>query len=314
MPPAFTLDQVFPVPTRPPQLLLDFLAWHASTDSALLGNFELLPSRLDDFWIEQGSDLAANFTLFVRLRDGSMVGFWYPDGPASPTAPLVLLGSEGQTEILADNLEGLLARIALGAFNSEGPLGSFLPVDSPATASGLTDWLRTRLWREDLAALTPIRGTYPDLQGWLDAWQEEQLAAMRVDPHLNRLGELLASYFPPSDQTWRTTNFRVAMVGTRYEAWHLRAGPQPFPEAAALEEVLRDVRAARVTRLPERGAWFSVTVRLSADGLVNVVADFEGEPDFQGAPPTAEDYAADLRAFPRSPAWMPGWLAEHGEA
>ncbi|WP_052351985.1 hypothetical protein [Deinococcus pimensis] len=312
MPHDLVFARIFPPPARPSPLLLDFATWHATSYADRYTTYELVPSRLDDFWIEDGSDLAGHFAPFMQLGDGSMVGHWYPHGPASVVAPIVLLGSEGQTEILADDLEGLLARIALGAFEDDGPLGSFLPFEDDededeGDAPDLAAWLRARLGREDLNALVPVRGAYSDLQGWMDAWQEARLQAAREDPVLVRIGELLESYRPK--EAWRTTDVHVSLVGDRYEARLPRHGPQPLPEAAALEPLLREARAARVARVPERGAWFVATVRLSHDGTARIVADFEREPDFHEGPPGAEEYAADLRAFPRSAAWTPAWLA-----
>ncbi|MFD1731313.1 hypothetical protein ACFSC4_09940 [Deinococcus malanensis] len=220
----------------------------------------------------------------------------------------MLLGSEGQTEVLADDLEGLLARIALGTFEDDGPLSSFLPFDDDGEEAqdlvDLASWLREQLGREDLEALVGVRGSYPDLQGWLDGWQASHVQAVREEAVFIRISELLSGYRPK--ESWQTANFRVVVVGEHYEAWHLRHGPQPFPEASALEALIREARTARATRIPGRGAWFAATVRLSHDGSVLVLGDFANEPDFQGDVPGTEQYDADLHLFPVTPGGCPG--------
>ncbi|MGY2896491.1 hypothetical protein [Deinococcus sp. UYEF24] len=313
MPDAFSLEQIFPPPAQPSVLLRDFCDWHAATCTSTYCGYSIAPTRLDDYWIEDGTDLADHFALFLRLDDGSMVGYWYPTGVISQAAPIVLLGSEGQTEVLADDLEGLLARIALGAFGNEGPLSSFLVYDDDEdeerqdlNLNDLTDWLRGRLGHEELDGLIGIRGSYPELRRWLDDWQVARRQAGRTNSILRGIGELLSRYRPATD--WQTASFRVAIVGEQYEAWYVHQGSQPFPEAGALEPLVREARMAWVASDPRRGAWYVALVRLSQDGTVRVLSDFAREPDFQGDAPGAEQYAADLELFPRETRWMPSWL------
>ncbi|MFD1731312.1 hypothetical protein ACFSC4_09935 [Deinococcus malanensis] len=80
MPDAFTLEQIFPPDAHPSALLRDFSAWHADTFTGAFCGYEIAPTRLDDYWIENGADLADHFALFLNLGDGSMVGYWYPEG------------------------------------------------------------------------------------------------------------------------------------------------------------------------------------------------------------------------------------------
>ncbi|QLG12873.1 hypothetical protein HLB42_18450 (plasmid) [Deinococcus sp. D7000] len=304
--PPYALNQLFP--GRSPQLLLDFVAWFDASDPAADRMYRIRPTRLSDSWIENGADLAPHFALFLTLGDGSTIGYWFPEGSAGVDAPMVLLGSEGQKEVLADHLEGLLARLALGDFPDDGPLSGLLLDGERQPDSALTTWLTARLGTTDLVGLTRVTTPW-SLQGMLDAWQDAQVETNRANPLLQQIAARLAAYVPPASEPWLTANFKVALVGDHFEAWHLRAGPQPFPEAAALKPLLQAVRAERAEAFPARGAWFSATIRLSGDGKVTVMGQFDEPPQFLGEAPRPEDYAAEMRAFPRSKAWTPGWLA-----
>ena len=308
------LRDAFPPGVSVPPLLRDFRAFLATLPEGSLGGFDLQPHRLDGYWIEGGEDLYAHFALFLHLADGTALGYWLREPDTVEGAPIVLLGSEGDAQVVADGLEGLLARVALGRFEPDTPLAGMLPQPDEDGAPGedrrpeLAAWLRRRLGVQDLEALVPVRGASPDLAAWLRARADAIVAREREDAHHQALTRVLEPYRPR--EPWAPANFTVHVVGPHFEAWHLHRGPQPFPEAALLEAPVRAIREAQAHRQPERGAWFRALVRLEASGHARVLADYAQRPELRAAQPTAADFRAELERFPRTEAWMPKWLRE----
>ncbi|MCP2040197.1 hypothetical protein L1281_000777 [Neisseria sp. HSC-16F19] len=96
-----------------PRLLADFESGFGQFDYGALGYCELVADHLDDYWIEDGSQLADRFALWLKLGNGSLIGFWRPEHfGGDDVLPVVLLGSEGGQEVLADSLEDFLYRWA----------------------------------------------------------------------------------------------------------------------------------------------------------------------------------------------------------
>jgi hypothetical protein len=97
-----------------PALLGSFFDWAATVPAGSLGYFRLQGDRLDDWWIEDGSRRATAFVSFLRVVDGSRVGWWRPDGESLDEAPIVVLGGEGDKRVIAGSLAGFLVEVAAG--------------------------------------------------------------------------------------------------------------------------------------------------------------------------------------------------------
>jgi hypothetical protein len=164
------LRAVFPNSIPFPPLLEEFVQWAGQFERGRLGWFEFQGQRLDDYWIENGSALADQFALFIHLPDGSMVGFWKPDG-VEDTYPVVLLGGEGAQEILGATLEAFLwnwADAALGEAYDLMPDDNDDDDDQPEDARPLlAAWLREK-------AVVPRQAPVPDLQAFFADWQQKQ--------------------------------------------------------------------------------------------------------------------------------------------
>ena len=102
-----------------PKLLANFAQWQNSFEYGQLGYYELVENSDSDFWkywIEDGESIAHQFALWLYLPDGSMIGFWRPSHFLDEdTLPVVLLGSEGEMEVIADSLEQFLYKLADGS-------------------------------------------------------------------------------------------------------------------------------------------------------------------------------------------------------
>ena len=144
-----SIRRAFPPGTEVPPLLIDFAGWLKGRDWGNAGCYELVGDFSDNAPIVDGSPLRDQFALFARLPEGSVVGAWYGAGTSAANAPIVVLGSEGQYEIIAASLEGLLAKIAIQRFEEDVAWTDFTPhEDAEDETDELADWLVKRLARE----------------------------------------------------------------------------------------------------------------------------------------------------------------------
>ena len=159
-----------------PPLLAEFETWVTQFEYGQLGYFEFSAEHLDDNWIEQGGQLANQFALWLCLGDGSMIGFWRPDDFADDDVlPVVLLGSEGEVEVLGESLEDFLYRWADG-----GQLGGaydLMPeydedVDTEFKHDALLAWLLEKGVQKPVIT-KPV--TTQSLSDFFDAWQAQHV-------------------------------------------------------------------------------------------------------------------------------------------
>ena len=188
-----SIRRAFPPGTEPPALLIDFAAWLSGRPWGSAGCFDLVGRFSDSAPISDGSLLRNDFALFLRLPEGSVVGTWYGAGPDPAHAPIVVLGSEGQNEILAASLEGLLAKIALGHF--EG--GDLAPHEDAQDATGeLADWLIRRLGTRHLKTLTEAPTGLVDFGRWAERWCRDREAFWSTHPTVIEIAEHLSAHRP----------------------------------------------------------------------------------------------------------------------
>jgi hypothetical protein len=167
----------FPPGTGAPSLLLDFAAWLKGRPWGSAGCYQLVGQFSDDAPIVDGSPLRERIALFMRLPEGSVVGFWLGADRNLARAPIVVLGSERQYEIIAASLEGLLAKIALQRFEEEGAWTDFTPhEDADDATNELAEWLRKRLGIRNLYALTKMSSGLPDFTQWMEQWCRDREA------------------------------------------------------------------------------------------------------------------------------------------
>lgn len=155
-----------------PKLLADFEQWAEQFEWGELGYFEFSADRLTDHWIENGSQLADQFALWLHMPDGSMIGFWRPSNFTDiDILPIVLLGSEGEQEVLADSLEEFLYKWA--DWETVSDL-------SPDETDKQTQYKHDEMfdWLEQNNVQIPTvqkTVTSEDLQQFFKQWQEENV-------------------------------------------------------------------------------------------------------------------------------------------
>jgi hypothetical protein len=237
-----SVRRAFPLKTEAPQLLIDFASWLDGRPWGSVGCFSLVGQFAEQAPFVDGSPLRNEFALFIRLPEGSAVGAWCRPGCAIEDAPIVVLGSEGQHQIIAASLAGLLAKIALQRFEDDGEWTDFTPYedeDVDDATDELAEWLSERLDEEDLESLADMPEDLPDFAGRMSQWCHDREAYWAAHPLMAELAGHLTAHRPDGSNPWNRTHFEVAMVGTQYQVRVLRRGRQPVEEAAAIEPVLR---------------------------------------------------------------------------
>jgi hypothetical protein len=306
-----SIRRAFPPGTEPPALLLDFAAWLEGRPWGSVGCFDLVGRFAENAPIVDGAPLRENFALFARLPEGSVVGAWNPAGCDMTTAPIIVLGSEGQHQILASSLEGLLARIALQRFEEEGEWTDFTPhEDVDDTTDELANWLRKRLGTRTLEEFAELPAELPDFDRWVGTWCVDREAFWSVHPMMKELADGLKAHRPEGKNSWDRTAFAVAISGAQFQIKVLRGGWQLVEEAAAIEPLLRNLRDQMWRDQSAFGLWYSMLFWLSADGRILPSFDYETRPTFGEQPADLVEAMADLVCAPRPARWVPAWLAD----
>lgn len=249
--PVYRIDiasvrRAFPPGIEPSPLLLDFAAWLEGRPWGSVGCFDLIGCFAETAPIVDGGPLRDNFALFMRLPEGSVVGAWNPVGCDMNAAPIVVLGSEGQHQILAASLEGLLGKIALQRFEEEGEWTDFTPhEDVEDVTDELADWLSNRLGAGRLEQLAALPAELPDFSRWVGKWCVDREAFWAVHPMMKELADGLKAHRPEGRNSWDRTHFEVAISGAQFQIRVLRRGRQPADLAEARTDLVRAPRPAK---------------------------------------------------------------------
>ncbi|MFB4301418.1 hypothetical protein [Actinomadura sp. NTSP31] len=111
---------------------------------------------------------------------------------------------------------------------------------------------------------------------------------------------------------WEQAVAQYQQLGTHAET-RMTAKPvgRPFPEVvdapAALGELFGRLRAGMYQ--PGTGTWFTAVFTLDFPFSYGIRYDYQGEPDFRGAPVPESAYEEERRLFPRDGEHTPPWLA-----
>ncbi|UWU65589.1 hypothetical protein ACNJYD_19010 [Bradyrhizobium sp. DASA03005] len=298
----------FPPGIEAPPLLVDFAAWLKGRPWGSVGCFSLQGQFSDSAPIVDGSPLRERFSLFMRLPDGSAVGGWYGAGLDRDNPPIVGLGSEGDYELLAPSLDGLLAKLTSQAFDKAWR--DLKPHDEVECQTvELAQWLAERPTGE-AAAPDEDASELPDFRGFMEKWSRDREDYWANHRMMAELGWRLAAHLPKGKNAWDNTRFEVAIVGKQYQARILKQGAQPFEEATSIESLLRELREQMWKAQPELGLWYAMRFGLYADGRVMPSFEYDARPTVAGEPAKLSEAQADLARAPRPERWVPKWLTE----
>lgn len=206
----------FPPGIEAPPLLLDFAGWLNGRPWGSVGCFSLQGQFSDQAPIFDGSSLRDRFALFMRLPDGSAVGGWYGAGLDRDDPPMVGLGSEGDYQLLAPTLDGLLAKLTAQQFDKAWH--DLLPDDEvECQTDELAQWLAGRPPGERMAP-EEQSSELPDFRGFVEKWSREREDYWANHRMMAELGWRLAAHLPKGKKAWDKTRFEVAIVGKQYQA------------------------------------------------------------------------------------------------
>jgi hypothetical protein len=297
-----------------PPLLHHFGEWMRGKPWQSIGAFDLSP-EWSDARFPAGELFYDKFALFIRLPTGSAVGYWLAGNDLSD-APIVLLGSEGEYQTLAPNLETLLARIALGDFTGEGAAADFNHSDedygegvAPDLRDDLQALLRQQTGVRDLAALVRKAKPAPmNFTDWIAKTSEARYAHMRAHPAMLAINAILEKYRPVNGQSWEGSAFDVTWAGPHFDIWAKPAGQATLPEAEQLKPHLAVLREEAAMQTPGLGLWHHAILTAYKD-QADIVADYLFEPPFHLANPPADAFKSDQAKSPVAPRRIPPWLA-----
>lgn len=297
-----------------PPLLRRFGEWMSGKPWRSIGAFDL-DVRWSDDHFPGGEFYYDSFALFIKLPDGSSVGYWLAESDLAH-APIVVLGSEGEFATIAPNLETLLARIALGDFGEKGPTADFLYSDedygdgaAPDLRGAMQVFLRKETGLQDLGVLARKAKPAPlNFTQWVAAYYETHAAQMQAHPAIQAMTSLLAKYRPVKAQPWEGVLINVIWVGEYFDAWAMLGGPKSLAEAEALKPHLAILRDEAAAKKPGLGLWHRATLMVYADHL-QFSAAYLFEPEFRSDRPPAAAFKADQARAPRESRRIPPWLA-----
>jgi hypothetical protein len=282
------------------------------------GEIRWTGDRMNDWWIENGADLAGEFGVFMRLPEGSLIAVWYHDGATPGAEPIVYIGSEGSSYVCGATLAGFFESIASlrdgerlpAEFRKES--ASVFEDDEEALADerpGLLEFLRGLPgWHP---TPTAAAAGAPDVTKRLNNWQEAQIAANAVNPTMQAIVRSLDSRIPRGKQPWESVSFGISVCGDRLSVYTLNGRDrQPLQELADLTPLVQQLRAERAhTGPPQRGVWHRAHLDLYPDGHASIKADWSEAPEFpDGSQPTRDELGLDLNRFPRGPRWIEPWM------
>ena len=315
-----------------PQLILDVATYLKDKPWRSLGTTRVVGDRMDDFWIENGADLWRDFGCFMRLPDGSRVAQWFRDGERGEP-PVVLIGSEGEQQILAPDLAAFLASWALAGYDDQGALAARpsiggLPVKLPSDLirgddedeEGVPDgrpafaaFLEKQFGQPPAELLKPSPPDKP-FEEFFTAWGEEARAEMAANANLQAIAKALDHHIPRGKKPWERVSFNVGAIDARIEIAG-KGDPRKPLDAAEADAIRPFIAAERERRASgihaPRGLWNVAHLMLYPDGTCQIAADWASAPKFwHGPAATAAELTSEHKRFPRSPRWREAWMDE----
>jgi hypothetical protein len=317
-----SITQQWPDGRDPPALIADVTSYIRDKPWMSLGATRLEGDRMDDHWLEHGVDLWPHFGTFMHLPDGSRVAEWYRQDASTGPAPIVYIGSEGETRIEAPTLEAFLASWALASFDANGALvaagksvslpSELIRGDDDDVADGrpaFAKFLEAKLGNplQDIVQSAPPSAPF---EKFFTDWGENARASIAADPTLRAIAQKLDSYVPRGKEPWERVSFQVNAAGGRCEISGPDGPKSQLPEEAGILPLVLKAREARAQGSNAvRGLWHTARILLMPDAACHIAADWAAEPKFRdGSAPTASEIGDDLSRFPRSNRWMETWM------
>jgi hypothetical protein len=315
------IRRVLPTGVAMPAKLEKFLAWVQLQPSGSVGHIEFGGNRFDDYWIENGSNLAEKLFLFARLGDGTTIGYWLYDGRTIDTAPIVLIGSEGELEILANSLGEFLGGLVNDSFSNHSDLSAESDADDEEPVIDRRPQLAAFLASELGFAVNggtnyreAAKDEHPNLQKWMDNWAEEQERLSRADPTRRAIAEITKARWAKLKEPWDYAGIDLFVAGGIVREQIHRNTKEPIAELEKLAPHILALRDAELKSMPQRGAFHFISLQIRQGGHVALMRQDHfkelGTSDVTSPEGALPGILADAKSYPRSAYWTPQWLAK----
>ncbi len=318
-----SIREIIPTGITMPAKLEKFLQWVSTQPNGSIGYVEFSGSRLTDYWIENGSTLAPKYILFAHLGDGTDIGYWLYDGRTIENAPIVLIGSEGELDILANSLEEFLAglindsysgRSELTAAKDEddadwidrrGELSAFLKTAFGFTVDKNVDYQKATQGKQP--------NLHPDFKKWMTDWGEAQEKISLADPARQAIAAATKTRWSKLENQWDSINIDLFVADDKVSQQLHRSTTQPIAELEKIAPHVLALRHAEMKASPERGAFHFISLRIDQRGHVALMRQDHfkelGNDDVKLTEGTAPSIVADTKKYPRTAYWTPRWMS-----
>jgi hypothetical protein len=318
-----SIREIMPTGVTMPPKLEKFLQWVSTQPNGSIGYMEFAGSRFTDYWIENGSILSPKFVLFAHLGDGTDIGYWLYDGRTIDNAPIVLIGSEGELDILANNLEEFLAGLINDSHSSRseltaerdeddadwidrrGELSAFLKTAFGFTVDKNIDYQK--------AAQGNQPALHPDFKKWMMDWGEAQEKIALADPARQAIAAATKARWSKLEKQWDSIDIDLFIADGKVSQQIHRNTTKPIAELEKIAPHVLALRNAELKATPERGAFHFISLRIDQRGHVGLMRQDHfkelGTDDVKIPEGAVPAIMADAKKYPRATYWTPRWMA-----
>lgn len=175
-----TFQRNFPSDVPIPEKLRQLLEFQNQLHEWYSGHFELDHWRFGDVAIFDGDDsVARQFVVFGRTPDGSLYAFWLYPGRPTGMPPIVHVCADGAGSLVADNLDGFLSLLAMGAEDLGRAIdqgGPFKPAEPAPRLAEFRTWLLKRFGirapGDPMRYVIAARVRHPNFSNWMKKWRD----------------------------------------------------------------------------------------------------------------------------------------------
>jgi hypothetical protein len=271
-------ERFWPKGKTVPRIIYDIAALISPWPRGVVSQFYIVASRPNDYFIENGADLWAQFGMFIGLANITEYALWYYDGCPAGAEPVVSFGDEGDLRILAPSLKAFLTEWGEGR-----RLGWLEPFDYDTTPELLE---KRRAYGALIMALVnqmptpPVVQDVPDFEKYINSFAEKAAVRNDADPTLLTIKALLSKYIPTDDRNPRGKSWQLKVVDGKVDIETSLMAPdytqlEPLPEREALIPLVSKARLEREAAQNDgRGPWTSGVLYIQHGGHTFISGDW----------------------------------------
>jgi hypothetical protein len=272
-------ERYWPKGRTVPKIIYDLAALISPWPRGVVSQFYIVASRPNDYFVENGADLWAQFGMFIGLANSTEYALWYYDGCPAGAEPVVSFGDEGDLRILAPSLKAFLTEWGEGR-----GVGWLEPFDYEATPELLE---KRKAYGAQIMALVnqmptpPAVQDVPDFEKYINTFAEKATVRNDSDTTLLAIKALLSNYTPKSGTSTRGKSWQLKVVEGKVEVETSLMAPdfkdlEPLPERDALIPLVSKARLEREAAQNDgRGPWTSGVLYMLENGHTFISADWQ---------------------------------------